>query len=380
MANTVIVDGARSPIGRGHPEKGIFKDVRADDLLAHVVKELVERNQIDAAHINDIIVGVVGQYNEHGKNLGRLVALLAGFPPTVPGCTVNRLCASSMQAVVYGALSIDAGLMDLVVAGGVEHLGHHPMTAHTNYNPRLFENYPKNFPNMGWTAELLAEKYQINRTQQDAFAVTSNQRAVQAFENGRITNEIIPIPSPNGLIEKDQEPRADTSLESLGRLKTPFIPEGGTVTAGNASGISDGAGAVVLASPTYCKTHNLNQLGVIKHWTNVALKPQLMGWGPVPAVQKLLADTGLRKEDIDLWEINEAFSVQILAVMKDLELEMENVNVNGGAVALGHPLGCTGVRLVASLAQELKRRNAKRGIATLCVGHGQGMALLIESE
>jgi acetyl-CoA acyltransferase len=374
-----IIDGCRSPIGRGHPDKGMYKDLRADELAMQTLNALLKRINIPFETIDDFYLGCVGQHLEQGKNLARLILLLAGLPESIPGATVNRLCASSFTALQLAADSIFAGTNDAVLIGGVEHMGHVPMSAALDYNQKLFEEYDFQWTNMGLTAEKLAESYGINREDQDKFTIESNAKYFKAKENKFLEKEVVPIKLPdNTEVIDDEEPRQST-LEKLGTLKTVF-KEDGTVTAANSSGISDGAAMAMVCNNNYLSKSDNRFLAKIKAVVNIGLDPTIMGLGPVHAITKLLKKTGMDIGNIDLFEINEAFAVQVLACQKELEIPSEKLNIHGGAVALGHPLGMSGLRVVITLAHSMVSQNARYGIASLCVGHGQGVAMLLERE
>jgi len=373
-----LIDGCRSPIGRGHPEKGIFRDLRADELAVQVLQALLARTGIDPAQVDDFYLGCVGQHLEQGKNLARLVLLLAGLPPAIPGVTINRLCASSLTALQMARDSIIAGSNRLMLVGGVEHLGHVPMTAALDYHPDLFANSTFQWTNMGLTAEKLAEEFGIDREQQDRFTLESNRRYFAALESGFFHREMVPITLPDGRsVETDQEPRL-SSPEKLASLR-PVFKENGTVTAASSSGISDGACMALVAADAWLQRYGKAPLAAIKSTVAVGLEPERMGLGPVPAIRKLLERERLRLKDIDLFEINEAFAVQVLACQRQLGIDPARLNVHGGAVALGHPLGMSGLRIAVTLAHSLAERRLRRGIAAMCVGHGQGVAMLLEN-
>ena len=373
-----LIDGCRSPIGRGHPEKGIYRDLRADELAVQVLRALLERIQFDAAAVDDFYLGCVGQHLEQGKNLARLVLLLAGLPKSIPGVTINRLCASSLAALQMAGDSIRAGTNRMLLVGGVEHLGHVPMTAALDYHPDLFANSTFKWTNMGLTAEKLAEDFAIGREPQDLFTAESNRRYFAAVEDGFYKREIVPITLPDGrVVETDQEPRL-SEPEQLATLRTVF-KENGTVTAANSSGISDGACMALISGEQGLQRLGKTPLAEIKDAVAIGLEPELMGLGPVPAIRKLLQKARLAMEEIDLFEINEAFAVQVLACQQELGIDAEKLNIHGGAVALGHPLGMSGLRLAVTLAHSLAARKLKRGIAAMCVGHGQGVAMLLEN-
>jgi acetyl-CoA acetyltransferase family protein len=399
MTEAVIVSAVRTPIGRAN--KGSLKDIRADDLAALAVKAAVERvPQLDRSLIEDVILGCAFPEGEQGMNLARLVGALAGLPETAGGVTVNRFCASSLQAVNMAAQNIMLGLGDVIVAGGVESMSRVPMGGfNPSYNPRLIKSleasdeaalqqspYPpcelaygySSYIPMGLTAENVARDYHISREAQDAFALRSHQRALAATDSGIFKREIIPVPLPDGrLIEIDDGPRRDTSLERLAALEPAFV-KGGTVTAGNSSPLNDGAAAVVLMSAERARDLGIAPLAKVRTMAVAGVRPDVMGIGPIPAMRKLLHRAGLQLSDIDIIELNEAFAAQNLAVVQGLGIDEEKLNPHGGAIALGHPLGCSGARLIATLINDLQTANKTLGIATLCVGGGQGLATLIE--
>lgn len=370
-----VIEAKRTAIGRSHPDKGVFRNVRADELLAGLIKQVVDHG-ISPEFVDDIFIGCVGQHLEQGKNIARLSALLAGLPDTIPATTINRLCASSLQAFNFAVSTIESGHADVVLAGGVEHMHHVPMTAALDYNQQLLDRYEFPFTNMGLTAEKVAESFAISRAEQDRFALESHQRAIAAQQAGQFDREIVPVETEDGVIKKDQSPRATTDLETLGQLKTVF-KDGGTVTAGNSSPLNDGASLTLLASDAACQQHGLAKKAVVIDHCVVGLDPCQMGLGPVPAIQKLLKRNDLTVNDIDRFELNEAFASQAIACIRQLALPLEKVNPWGGAIALGHPLGATGTRLIATLLNGLIADDQELGIASLCIGHGQGMATLI---
>lgn len=388
-----VVDGLRSPFGR---YGGKLASVRPDDLAAHLVSALVSRYpQIPLEAYDEVILGCANQAGEDNRNVARMVGLLAGLPESVPGVTVNRLCASGLEAVIYGARMISVGEADLVIAGGVESMSRAPFVlpkAEAPFsrkaeiydttigwrfvNPKLIEKYPPY--SMGETAENVAERYQISREVQDAYALTSQQRYQAAKVAGFWEGEIYPVPLPDGstMIE-DEHPRPDTTLERLAKLRPAFRVDG-TVTAGNSSGINDGAAVLLLASERALRTYNLTPQARILGASSAGVDPSYMGIGPVPATQKLLSRLGLRLAQIDLIELNEAFAAQVLACVKLLDIDPERLNIHGGAIAIGHPLGATGARLAWTLTRSLHRYEKRYGLATLCVGVGQGVSLLLE--
>jgi 3-oxoadipyl-CoA thiolase len=399
MHTPVIVDAIRTPIGA---LGGALSPVRADDLAAHVLKAILERSHLDPALVEEVYLGCANQAGEDNRNVARMALLLAGLPVEVAGVTVNRLCASGLNAVNQAARAIRAGEGDVYIAGGVESMSRAPyslpkaesgfqfgnLTAYDTAlgwrypNPKMKEMYGTE--QMGETAENIAQmKPHLTRTMQDEFSVRSHQRAVAAIDSRKFAEEILPvvIPQKKGdpkVVDTDERPRRDTTLESLAKLK-PAFREGGTVTAGNSSGLNDGAAALLLMSEEKAKTLGLKPMARILSSAAAGVPPRTMGLGPVPAVKKALSRAGLTLKDIGLVELNEAFAVQSLAVVEDLDLDLEIVNVNGGAIALGHPLGCSGARILTTLLNEMKRRgNVKHGLATLCVGVGQGEATILE--
>lgn len=392
MAEAVIVSAVRTPIGRAN--KGVLKDVRADDLAALAVRAAVERvPQLDLSLIEDVIIGCAFPEGEQGMNLARIVGALAGLPETAGGVTVNRFCASSLQAFNMAAQSIMLDQGDVFVAGGVENMSRVPMGGfNPSFNPRLVQSrdgkglnesgvmeyaYSSYIP-MGLTAENLAREYHISREAQDEFALRSHQKAIAATDNGIFKREIVPVPLPNGrVMEIDEGPRRDTSLERLASLEPAFI-KGGSVTAGNSSPLNDGSSAVVLMSADKARELGIQPLARVISMAVAGVRPDVMGFGPVPAMKKALQRAGLQISDIDIVELNEAFAAQSLAVVQAMGIDMERLNPHGGAIALGHPLGCSGARLIATLVNDLQSEDKRRGIATLCIGGGQGLATIIE--
>jgi len=400
MKNPVIVDAIRTPIGA---LGGVLASVRPDDMAAHMIKSIIERNQFDPILVEEVIFGCANQAGEDNRNVARMAALLAGLPLEVGGVTVNRLCASGLNAINQSARAIKAGEGDVYIAGGVESMSRAPyslpkaeggysfgnLTAYDTAlgwrypNPKMKEMYGTD--SMGETAENIArERPHITREKQDEFAVRSHQRAVAAIDSGRFKQEIVPvvIPQKKGdpkIVDTDERPRRDTTLESLAKLKPAFAKDGGTVTAGNSSGLNDGAAALLIMSEEKAKALNLKPLAHIVASASAGVPPRVMGYGPVPATKKALERAGLQMKDIGLMELNEAFAIQSLAVIEDLGIDPELVNVNGGAIAIGHPLGCSGARLMTTLVHEMRiRGNVKYGVITLCVGVGQGEATVVE--
>jgi 3-oxoadipyl-CoA thiolase len=399
MYNAYLVDGIRTPIGKF---RGSLSTVRTDDLAAIVIKEITKRNpQIPLNAFADVILGCANQAGEDNRNVARMALLLAGLPFSVPGETVNRLCSSGMSAIIHAARAIHAGDGDLFISGGVENMTRGPwvMSKTSQAFGRDMEVFDSSFgwrfinPNlealygsesMGQTAENLAGKFQISRADQDLFALRSQQKATQAQENGRLNKEIIEVIIPRKrkedlVFSKDEFVRPDTSLDVLGKLRTAFSTDG-TVTAGNSSGLNDGAAAVIVASENAVKKFKLNPLARIVSSAVVGVEPRIMGIGPVPASKLALNRAGLTLKDMDIIELNEAFAAQSLAVIRELGLEDndERVNPNGGAIALGHPLGMSGTRITHSCALELQMQNKKFGLATMCIGVGQGYAVVLE--
>jgi len=376
MHEVVIVDGIRTPIGRANRD-GYYKDIRADDLSVMCVRRLLERNRkLDPAEIEDVVWGCANQSGEQGLNIGRMIALLAGLPVEVAGTTVDRQCGSGLQAVNFAAYEIMTGAGTVAIAGGVEQMSHVPMGSGLLPNPKLLDLFPQDMFVMGLTAERLAATYGITREQADAFSLRSHQRAIAARE--RFKEEIVPVRLESGLVEIDQGPRPDTSLERLAALKPSFKPDGGQVTAGNSSQVSDGAAAVLLMSAERARALGLRPMARIRATAVAGVRPEIMGWGPVPATHKALGRAALKMGDIDLVEINEAFAAQVLACNTELAIDENRLNVNGGAVALGHPLGCSGARLLVTLTHEMRRRGAPLGLVTMCIGIGQGIATVVE--
>jgi 3-oxoadipyl-CoA thiolase len=397
MPDAVILDALRTPIGR---YAGVLSAVRPDDLAARVLAAAVERNGLDPATVDEVYMGCTNQAGEDNRNVARIASLVAGLPVEVPAATVNRLCASGLEAVVQGARQIRLGEAELVLAGGVESMSRAPLVmlkpergfprggaelvdttiGWRFVNPRLAELYGSDA--MGETAENVAERYGVSREDQDAFALESHRRAIAAAEAGRFDDETVTVdvPQPKGdpvTIHADEGPRADTSAERLAALK-PVFRQGGSVTAGNASQINDGAACVVLTSEERARELGREPIARIVSTASAGVEPAVMGIGPVPSTRKALERAGLEPRDIDLVELNEAFASQALASMRELGFGHDRLNVNGGAIALGHPLGASGARLIGTLAHELRRRGGRYGVATMCIGVGQGMAAVIE--
>jgi acetyl-CoA acyltransferase len=383
MRQAVVIEAVRTPIGRAHAEKGIFRDVRADDLSADLIRALLDRAKVPANAIEDVLWGCVKQQNEQGFNIARMASLIAGLPIEVGGATVNRLCGSSLQAVHTAAQSIAAACEDVQIAGGVEHMHHIPMETGFDASPRLYYRHSPATMNMGLTAENLAQRYRISRSAQDEFALRSHQKAAKATDAGELAREIVPTwgrddEGRRKVFAEDQCIRRDTTLEALSALKPAFMPEGGTVTAGNSSPLNVGAAALLVMSEERAKELGLKPMARIRAMAVAGVDPSVMGLGPVPATHKALERAGLKLEDIDLIELNEAFAAQSLAVLKLLKADMDRVNVRGGAIALGHPLGASGARLATTLLHAMRDRGATLGLATMCIGAGQGIATIFE--
>ena len=393
----VIVDAVRTPVGR---YDGILGDVRPDDLAAHVIRELIRRTALDPNLIEDVIFGAANQAGEDNRNVARMALLLAGLPASVAGQTVNRLCGSGLQAVASAAHSIKVGEGDVFIAGGVESMTRAPfvmakpaagyprgdLKMHDTTlgwrftNPRLAEMYPPY--SMGETAENVAERFGITREEQDAFALRSHQLASRAIATGRSRQEIVPVVIPQSagdpvVVETDEHPRPDTSLKKLAALRPVFRPTG-TVTAGNSSGINDGAAAVLLASAEAAERLGLRPIARVIASAVAGVDPAYMGLGPIPATRKVLERTGLRIDEFDVIELNEAFAAQVIPCVRELGIPLEKLNPNGGAIALGHPIGFSGARLVTTLVHELRLRGGRYGLATMCIGVGQGIAMVVE--
>lgn len=383
MKTAVVIDCVRTPIGRAHKERGWFRDVRSDDLAAACIRALVERTKIDPAEIEDVVLGNTQQTGEQGLNAARSIALMAGLPVACGGATVNRLCGSSLQALNQAAHAIAAGYEDVQIVGGLEHMQHLPMDHGLDLNPKLFQRTSKAALMMGVTAEFLAQTQDISRADQDAFALAGHQKAASAHAKGEFKREIVPVYARDEegrrfLATGDQCVRSDTSLEALAALDPAFMPKIGTVTAGNSSPLNDGAAALLVMSEEKAKSLGLKPLVRVRATAVAGVEPSVMGTGPVPAVQKALQRAGLKLPDIDLIELNEAFAAQALACIRMLGLDEAKVNVRGGAIAIGHPLGASGARISATLINAMRDRGAKLGIATMCIGLGQGIATVFE--
>ena len=390
MPNAVIVSAVRTPVGKA--PNGTLRATRPDELAAIVLREVLARAPgVEPGEVDDVLLGCAMPEAEQGLNVARIASLRAGLPVTASAATVNRFCASGLEAIAIAAERIAAGAADVVLAGGTESMSLVPMGGHkVSPNPRLVAEYPDTYLSTGLVAENHVRESGISRADQDAFALRSHQRAVAAIDEGRFGDEVVPVtveivePSTNGkpqtktiVFDRDEGPRRDTSLEALARLR-PAFHVSGTVTAGNSSQTSDGAAAMLVMSEERARARGLEPLARFRGYATAGVRPELFGIGPVPAIRKVLDRTGLSLADIDLVELNEAFAAQVLACLKELPIDDGRLNVNGGAIALGHPLGCTGARLTTTLLHEMKRRDARLGMVTLCVGGGMGAAAIFE--
>jgi 3-oxoadipyl-CoA thiolase len=398
VRDALIVNAVRTPIGR---HGGALARVRADDLASYAIAGLVERTRVDAKRVDDVILGCANQAGEDGRNVARMAVLLAGLPVEVPGQTVNRLCGSGLQAIASAAQAVRAGEGDCFIAGGVESMTRSPwvtlkpeeafpraapQVADTTVGWRFVNpRFPARWTiSLGETAEEVARRYGITREEQDAFAHESQRRAACAMGDGRFGDELIPVrvtdrKGRETVVERDEHPRPDTTLEVLRAMKPAFVREGGTVTAGSSSGINDGASAALVVSERFAGDNGLTPMARVVTTAVAGVAPEVMGIGPVPATRKALERAGLTIDDMDVIELNEAFAAQALACIRELGADPARVNPNGGAIALGHPLGASGARIVAGMVHELKRRRARYGLATMCIGVGQGIATIIEN-
>jgi acetyl-CoA C-acetyltransferase len=392
MEDAVIVSAVRTPVGSFG---GQFKEVPATELGAHAVRAALERAEIAGQDVDEVVLGCVLTAGL-GQNPARQVAIGAGIPKEVPATTINMVCGSGLKAVAIASQMIRAGDVEIVVAGGMENMTRAPyLLPSGRYGARMGDAQlidsmvhdglwdAFNDIHMGITAENLAEQYGISREEQDEFAASSQQKAERAVAEGMFRDEIVPIevPAKGGTrtVDSDEHPRAGTTADTLAKLRTAFRRDGGTVTAGNASGVNDGAAAIVVMSASKAKERSLRTFGTVESYASVGVEPKIMGIGPVPAVRKALARAGLELGDIDLFELNEAFAAQSLAVLRELDIDPERINPHGGAIALGHPIGASGGRILVTLLHEMRRRNAGRGLATLCIGGGQGQAAVIRN-
>ncbi|WP_047151027.1 acetyl-CoA C-acyltransferase [Aneurinibacillus tyrosinisolvens] len=390
MREAVIVSAVRTAVGKA--PKGILKNTRPEDLGAAVVKEALNRAPgLTPEMIEDVVIGCAMPEGEQGLNVARIIAIHAGLPTTVPGFTINRFCSSGLQSIAIAAEKIMCGFADVVIAGGVESMSYVPMTGYKPApHPDIVENYPEIYISMGHTAENVAERFNVSREDQDSFAVASHQKAARAIQEGKFKEEIVPIAvkekyldgkgrlqEKEFIFDTDEGVRPETTVEVLGKLKSPFRV-GGKVTAGNASQTSDGAAAVVVMSREKAEELGLKPLAIFRSFTVGGVDPDIMGVGPIVAIPKALKLAGITQDQVDLFEINEAFASQAIQVTRELGINMEKVNVNGGAIALGHPLGCSGTKLTVSIIHEAARRKAKYGVVSMCIGGGMGAAGVFE--
>src|SRR5215472_9774249 len=376
MPEAVIIDCLRTPVGKA--PRGALRNTRPDDLGAFAIRALLDRYPAAKELVEDVILGCAMPEGEAGANMARQSALRAGLPDSVPAMTINRFCSSGLQAIALAADRIRAGSADAIVAGGAESMSMTPTGGRRPApNPWFVEHWPEVYMSMGLTAERIERKYGISREASDAFSYRSHQNALRAQQEGKFDDELIPVETEDGVFSRDEGPRADTSMEALAKLKPVFHAKG-TVTAGNSSQTSDGAAAALVMSDKRAKELGLKPMARFVSFATAGVPPEIMGIGPVVAIPKALAMAGLKLEDIGVIELNEAFAVQALAVMKKAGLDPELVNVNGGAIALGHPLGCTGAKLTATILREMPRRKARYGMVTMCIGGGQGAAGVFE--
>ncbi|QRE82656.1 thiolase family protein [Rhodococcus ruber] len=379
----IIAEAARTPMGRSHAERGWFRDTHPNEMLGAVYTDLIRRSGLAPAAVEDLVVGCTAPFGEQSRNIGRNAWLQAGYPPEVPAVVLDRRCGSAQTAVEMGAALVGSGTHDLVIAGGVEHMGHVPINSPAKISELYGDPWPAelrekyDFVHQGESAELIADRWGITRQEMDEFAVRSHRLATEAIEAGRFDEEMIPLELDGEVRRTDQTVRPGTSLDTLAGLRTAFR-ENGRITAGSSSPISDGAAGVLLASRDAVDTHGLRARARILDQTTVGVDPIIMLTGPIPATQKLLDRNGMTIDDIDLFEINEAFGSVVLAWERELKPDMDRVNVNGGAIALGHPVGATGARLIATIVAELERRDAEIGLVTMCCGGGLGTATLIQ--
>ncbi|MCA9212497.1 MAG: acetyl-CoA C-acyltransferase FadA [Planctomycetales bacterium] len=383
MSNAVVVDCVRTPIGRAHRDKGLFRDVRSDDLAVACVKAIVERTGIDPSEIEDVIMGNTQQTGEQGLNVARNIALMAGLSVESGGATINRLCGSSLQALNQATHAVMAGFENVQIVGGLEHMHHIPMDHGMDLNPKMFHRTSKGALMMGVTAEFLAQTNGISREEQDEFALRSHQLASAAHDAGDFKSEIVPIYGRDEdgnriLATRDQCVRSDASLESMAALNPAFMPKMGTVTAANSSPLNDGAAAMLIMSEEKANLLGLKPIARVRATAVAGVEPSVMGTGPVPATKKALERAGMSLSDIDLIELNEAFAAQALACIRMSELDIDKVNVRGGSIAIGHPLGASGARIATTLLHTMVAKNANVGLATMCIGAGQGIATIFE--
>jgi acetyl-CoA acetyltransferase family protein len=383
MREAVVVDAVRTPLGRSG-ERGVFRDVRAEDLGVAVIKALLERTGVKPEVLDDVIFGCANQAEEQNLNVARRIVLLAGLPYEVPGVSINRLCSSSLQAISYAAMQIMTGFGDIIIAGGVEQMTHLSMTRDIDIHPKHFEMLDPAAFMMGQTAEKLVERFGVTRQEMDAYSLESHRRAVAAQRDGKFKEQIVPVPGKNQqgepiMVDTDQHPRPDTSLEKLAALEPAFRMKG-TITAGSSSGISDGAAAVLVMSKEKAKELGLKPMATVRSMASAGVDPVIMGVGPIYSTRKALAYLNMKPSQVDLVEVNEAFAVVAMLAIREIPLDHAKTNVNGGAVALGHPLGCSGARITTTLLHEMRRRDVRWGLATMCVGLGQGTTTIFERE
>jgi acetyl-CoA acyltransferase len=384
MPTAVIVDCVRTPVGRSHAKRGAYRDVRSDELVLQLLRALITRTGIDPNEIEDVILGTTRQIDEQSVNVARMVVLAGGLPFHIGGVTVNRLCGSSLQAVNQAANSIVAGCEEVLVVGGLEHMHHVPIEEDFKVHPNVFSRMPKAALLMGQTAEHLAVTRHISRDEQDRFALRSHQRAIAAYERGEFKRELVPITTPGRepgqtvVVDRDQCVRPEICLTQLGLLQPAFNPVDGTVTAGNCSPLNDGAALMLMMSDTKAKELGLRPLVRFVTSAVTGVDPMLMGMGPVPATEKALKRAKMTLRNVDLIELNEAFAAQVLACLQDFPIDPDRLNVRGGAIALGHPLGASGARMLTTLINTLVDRDLNVGLATLCIGIGQGITTIIE--
>jgi len=378
MPDAVIVEAVRTPIGK---RGGSLKDIRPDELAAFVLRELVERANVEPKIVEDVVLGCVTQIDEQGLNIARIAPLIAGFPETVPGVSVNRMCSSGQQAVNFAAMEVMTGMNDVVIGGGVESMSRVPIGSDAGaLSPKLLERFE--VVPQGISADLIADKYGITREQMDEFSLWSHRKAIRAIDEGRFKREIVPVPvfdeqGNKRMFDTDEHPRRNTSLEKLASLPPAFKPDG-RITAGNSSGINDAAAAVLLTTAEKAKELGLEPRARIRAWAAVGTNPTLMLEGPIPSSRMALQKAGLALDDIDIWEVNEAFASVPIATRDTLGIDDARINVNGGAIALGHPLGATGARLITTLLHEMERQDLRYGLSTLCIGFGMGHAMILE--
>jgi acetyl-CoA acetyltransferase family protein len=381
--DVLITDAVRTPIGRAHPEKGMYRDTHPNTLLLECFRALIDRSGIDPAEVEDVIVGCTAPFGEQSRNIARNAWLQAGYPVEVPAITIDRRCGSAQSAVAYASALVASGTHDLVIAAGVEHMQHVPINSPLKVQELFGSPWPQelldrfDFVPQGISAEMIADRWEIPRVEMDQLAVESHRRADVATQEGRFASEIVPIETEHGVVSSDQGIRPSTNLDDLSALKTPFKPDG-KITAATSSQLSDGAAAVLVASPAAVARLGLSPRVRIVDQTTVGVDPIIMLTGPIPATRKLLSRTGMTIDDFDLMEVNEAFASVVLAWQRELSPDMDRVNVNGGAMALGHPVGSTGARLFVTIIAEMERRDAETGLVTMCCGGGLGTGAVIE--